>query len=37
MNYPSKIDNWKRFEKNNLTIARNISYIKEKEIHPAYI
>ena len=25
------------FEKNNLTIALNILYIKEKEISPAYI
>ena len=26
----------KTFEKNNLTIAFNISYIKEKEINPTY-
>ena len=32
MNYSSKIDNWKTFEKNNQTIALNILYIKEKEI-----
>ena len=25
------------FEKNNLTIALNISYLKEKEIYAAYI
>ena len=31
INYPSKIDDWKRFEKNNLTIALNILYIKEKK------
>ena len=37
MNYPSKIDDWKMFEKNNPTIAFNILYIKEKEIYPAYI
>ena len=37
INYPSKIDDWKTFEKNNLTIALNILYIKEKEILPAYI
>ena len=37
INYPSKIDDWKTFEKNNLTIALNILYIKEKEIYPAYI
>ena len=37
INYPSKKDDWKMFEKNNPTIASNISYIKEKEICPAYI
>ena len=37
INYPSKIDDWKTFEKNNLTIALNILYTKEKETRPAYI
>ena len=37
INYPSKIDDWKTFEKNNPTIALNILYVKEKEICPAYI
>ena len=37
IDYPSKIDNSKRFEKNNPTIALNILYVKEKEICPAYI
>ena len=37
INYPSKIDDWKTFEKNNPTIALNILYIKEKEILPVYI
>ena len=37
INYPSKIDVWKTFKKNNLAIALNILYIKEKEIHPACI
>ena len=36
-NYPSKLDDWKTFEKNNPTTAFNILYIKEKEICPAYI
>ena len=36
-NYPTKIDDWKTFEKNNPTIALNILYIKEKGILPAYI
>ena len=35
--YPSKIDGWKKFEKNNLTIVLNILYTKEKKILPAYI
>ena len=37
INYLTKLDDWKRFEKNNLTIAFNILYIKEKAILPAYI
>ena len=37
INYPLKIDDWKTFEKNKLTIALNILYIKEKEVCPAYI
>ena len=37
INYPSKIDDWKTFEKNNPTVVLNILYIKEKEISPAYI
>ena len=36
-NNPSKIDDSKRFEKNNCTIALNVLYTKEKEICPAYI
>ena len=35
--YPSKLDEWKTFEKNNQRIALNILHIKEKEICPAYI
>ena len=37
INYPSKIDDWKNFEKNNTTIALNKLYVKEKEIGSAYI
>ena len=29
LNYPSKIEDWKRFEKNNLTVALNVFYIKD--------
>ena len=37
INYPSKIDDWKTFEKNNRAVALNILCTKEKEICPAYI
>ena len=37
INYSSKLDDWKTFEKNNPAIALNILYIKEKEICAAYI
>ena len=37
INYPSKIDDWKTFEKDNPTIALKILYIKKKVIFPAYI
>ena len=31
INYPTKIDDWKTFEKNNPTIALNILYIKKSK------
>ena len=37
LNYPTKIDDWNTFEKNNPTIAIDILYTKEKEICPDYI
>ena len=37
INYPSKIDDWETFEKNNTTIVLNILYTEKKEICPAYI
>ena len=37
MTYPSKIDDWKLFEKSNPTITLNALYIKERDMHPAYI
>ena len=37
INYASKIDDWKTFEKNNATIALNILYIKRKAIFSANI
>ena len=36
INYPSKIDDFKKFEKNYPSISLNILYIKEKEIFPGY-
>lgn len=35
--YPSKINDCKTFEKNNSTIVLNDLYIKEMEICPGYI
>ena len=37
INYSSKIEDWKRFEKNNPTIGLNVLLIKEMEICPVYI
>ena len=37
LNYPSKIDDCKMFEKSNPTIALNILCIKQKEICPYFI
>ena len=37
IHYSLKIDDWKTFKKNNLKIAFNFLYIKEKVICPAYI
>ena len=34
-NYPTKLDDWKTFGKNDQSIALNILHIKEKEIGPA--
>ena len=32
MNFPSGKDDWKKFEKNNPTIALNILYVKNENI-----
>ena len=37
INYPTKIDGWKKFETNNPIISLNILHVKEKEMCPAYI
>ena len=35
--YPSKKEDWKRFEKNNPTVALSVLYSEEMEMCPAYI
>ena len=37
INFPSEEDDWKKFEKNNVTVALNVSYAKEEKIYPAYV
>ena len=34
INYPSEIDNWKTFQKNNPTIALNFLHFEEKQKCP---
>ena len=36
INFPSGKDGWKKFEKNNVTIALNVLYVKKEKIYPAY-
>ena len=33
--FPSEKDDWKKFEKNNITIALNDLYAKKEKIYPA--
>ena len=37
INYPSEKDDWKKFEKNSLTIAINVLHAKKVKIYPAYV
>ena len=37
INYPSEKDDWKKIEKNNLTITLNVLYAKNEKIYPAYV
>ena len=37
MNFPSEKGDWKKFEKNNVTIALNVLYVKKEKICPAYV
>ena len=37
MDYPSEKDDWKEYEKNNLTITLDILYVIKEKIYPAYV
>ena len=37
ISYLSEKDNWKKIEKNNLTIALDVLYAKNEKVYPAYI
>ena len=37
INFPPEKDDWKRFEKNKVTIALNVLYAKKEKIYPAYV
>ena len=37
MYFPSEKNDWRKFEKNNVTIALNALYVKEEKIYPAYV
>ena len=37
IDFPSEKDNWKKFEKNNITIVLNVLYGKKEKIYPAYV
>ena len=37
INYSSEKDDWKKFEKNNVTIALNVLYAKKEKIYPACV
>ena len=37
INLPSEKDDWKKIEKNNVTIALNVLYAKKEKIYPAYV
>ena len=37
INFPSEKDDWKEFEKNNVTFSLNVLNAKKEKIHPAYV
>ena len=36
-NFPSERDDWKKIEKNNVTIALNVLCAKKEKMYPAYV
>ena len=37
INFPSEKADWKKFQKNNVTIALNVLYAKKEKIYPVYV
>ena len=37
IHYPSEKNDWRKIEKDNLTIVFNILYFKKEKIHSAYV
>ena len=37
INFPSEKDDWKKIEKNNVTIAVNVLYVKKENLYFAYV
>ena len=37
VNFPSEKDDWKMFEKHNLTIALNVLHPRKEKIYPVYV
>ena len=37
INFPSEKDDWKKSEKNNVTIALTVLYTKTEKMYPAYV
>ena len=37
INYSSEKDDWKKNEKNNVTIALNVLYANKEKMYPAYV
>ena len=35
--FPSEKNDWKKFDKNNVTITLNVLYAKKENIYPAYV